>query len=129
MSDLIDERGRLLISPGDLWDKLTILQIKKDKQAGNIKIVEDEEKRTTTLLDKINELKTAIDFKQMQLHLLLKELQKINKEQWDWEDKVRQGDLEAAQGARECNSRRVQCKNEINKLYNFPFEQKCYRTK
>lgn len=120
--------NQLLIAPGDVIDKYTItaLKLQHITDTKKKKFLHDELRRTFLLLSRIFQLYTdeivnrALD--------LLKQLMVINTEQWSWEDKVRsEKSWEAAVGARDCNTRRVDKKNEINSLLGYPIEQKEYK--
>jgi hypothetical protein len=120
--------GKLLIAPGDIVDKYTILLLKivmlrceQDK-----KFAREELSRTIVLLQQVVDLIPVSTF---HFFGLLSELLAINTEQWKCEDRVRtENSWQAAQAARECNSRRVRKKNEINKLFGYPVEVKQYQT-
>jgi len=122
--------------PGELADKASILAIKLRKLEG--KLTEERERWLQSQLVAtlacfhrcINVLLPEVKSKQTKLDLLLDELTQINEEQWNWEDKVRvDQSAEAALGARECNTRRVQCKNKINRLCGVGDEEKSYASK
>jgi hypothetical protein len=62
-----------------------------------------------------------------ELNSFVSELFSLNRIQWELEDKVRNKKTwEAAIEARNNNSKRVEVKNKINELFNFPIEQKEY---
>lgn len=121
--------GVLYISPGDLTDKLVILQIKREKieDAESGYFVQDEICRTSALLDIIlNHFSEDIynTFEKLQ-----NELRSINEVQWALEDRVRtESSWEAARAARENNTIRVNKKNDINRLLGYPVEAKKYKT-
>lgn len=122
--------GILTISPGDLADKLVILQIKREKieNLDSGYFIQDEICRTSIILDIILNF-----FSQEVYDTFLKlqnELRSINLEQWALEDRVRtESSWEAAKAARECNTKRVKKKNEINELLGYPVETKQYQQK
>lgn len=127
LSDLYDD-CQLLIAPGDVADKLTILSIKTQIIEGlqRLQFIHDELQRTLVLMDRIIEYNPDID--QQELKKLIQKLKEINREQWKAEDRVRtENSWEAAKYARECNTRRVAVKNEINELFKYPIEQKEYK--
>lgn len=141
---MINENGILLVDPGDLWDRITILDIKiikleekleKLRKTENIKEkvdIEDKLKVTERQYDRARQLADLlirntglIDF--ITLFRLVSELRDRNEKQWELEDRVRtEISWEAAKAARHNNSKRVEIKNKINKLYGFPTEVKEY---
>lgn len=128
LSDLY-YKEKLLIAPGDVIDKYTILQIKleKIKDQKKIDFIKEELFRTEVLLNNIM-AKEPENIK-LKIKGLYNKLHKINREQWSWEDKVRtEQSWEAAIGARECNNRRVAVKSEINWILDYPCEVKEYKT-
>jgi hypothetical protein len=128
-SDIFND-GELLISIGDLTDKVIILELK-------VQNIKDITMRSGVVQDilRSNALLGLIwnyypDEIWDEWDKLYHELYEINQEQWNWEDRVRtEKSWEAAVGARECNSRRVVVKNKINELFGYPVEQKQYKTK
>lgn len=128
LSDLFDG-CQLLIAPGDVADKLTILSIKMRHFQDNEekrRLVHDEFQRTLVLMDRIVEYYP--DLNEAELRTLNKELEAINMIQWDSEDRVRtEQSWAAAFHARQCNSERVKVKNKINKLFRYPTETKDYQ--
>ena len=127
-------------SPGEMADKVSILALKLRKLGD--KIPEDRELWLRKQLDaslfcferQIKILLPETPSKQHKLDLLLDELARINEEQWDWEDRVRSEQSptkgwEAALGARECNNRRIRCKNSINQICDCGEEEKRYASK
>jgi len=135
ISGFLESESRWITSspPGEMADKAAILALKLRKLKG--KLTEDRELWLRGQLDatlvcfhrSIAILLPEIESKQIQLDVLLNSLAQINEEQWDWEDKVRTDkSVEAALGARECNSRRVQCKNQINRICGVGDEEKMY---
>lgn len=127
MSDLLDDKGQLLISPGDLYDKWTILVIKLVQIDRNLEgHIVKEIARLSTLISRV--CKLAPDIEGEELYLLISELYKINKDQWDLEDRIRtEESWEAARLARENNNKRVKVKNQINELFGYPTEVKRYK--
>jgi hypothetical protein len=116
--------------PGEIADKLSILGLKKRK----IGLSDDLNLQWTateaTLTRAITICLGEDVWKQKKLDVLLGTLAEINEEQWNWEDKVRiEGSPIAALGARECNTRRVKVKNEINRLCSMWGERKQYASK
>lgn len=127
LSELFDG-CQLLIAPGDVADKLTILNIKaKHFEDGTpkAKLVHDELARTILLMDRIVDYHP--DVCELKLYELIRDLRAINEEQWASEDRVRtEQSWEAAFYARQCNTKRVNKKNEINQLFEYPVEAKDY---
>ena len=127
MSDLLDDKGQILISPGDLYDKWTILviklvQIDSDPEG----YIAKEMERLSILLKRVYKL--VPDIEGYELSLLISELHEINSEQWHLEDRVRtEESWEAARAARENNNKRVKVKNKINELFGYPTEIKRYK--
>lgn len=114
------------MSPGELFDKQTILLIKEGKHVGNRKTIINE----INLLWRAQQLYTAqLDNSQHnQLNTLFSKLYLCNLHQWELEDKVRsEKSTEAAVAARENNTQRVALKNEINKLFGATLEAKKYK--
>lgn len=117
----------LLIAPGDVADKLSILRIKLKLVLDETKTVfaYNEMRRTRTLMDNILNLKT--DATKDRCWDLYDELYTINRFQWEAEDKVRNTQTwEAAISSRKWNTKRVAKKNEINELLGYPVEVKQY---
>lgn len=111
------------VSYGELFDKITILQIKKEKiQSDNVA------KELQLLLDKSNNI--DVD------HELLDQLKLVNQTLWDIEDQIRikerdqQFDQEFVDLARSVyieNDKRATIKNQINiELNSNIFEEKQY---
>lgn len=133
MSDLIGKNGELLLSPGELWDRFTILEIKalwindyeKQEQAAR------EWCRVSELIQNMHAAGFVPKTRQkenwrMLLHLL-DDLRKQNRTQWECEDKVRKEESwEAAKAARDSNTERVNIKNAINELYGYAIDVKEY---
>lgn len=121
--------GVLLISPGELTDKLTILHLKREvvEDPNQGYFIQDELCRTSMLLDII--LSNFSEEVYNSYQKLQDELRAINKVQWGLEDRVRNESTgEAARAARENNNFRVQKKNEICSLLGYPIEIKKYRS-
>lgn len=118
------------ISIGELLDKLSILEIKKNeiKNQQKLKYVEDE--YDTLYLLSSNFL---LD---LNIKHFYTELSIINKKLWDIEEKIRKKErdkvfdldfIETARSVYKTNDRRFEIKNEINKLTNSKIkEQKNY---
>ncbi len=119
------------VSPGELIDKLTILEIK-------LELIEDESKRSSVrreygLLKSVYQ--TAIVENEL-LHELIATLKRINRELWDIEDNIRAEEraqrfgsrfIELARSVYRTNDRRAVVKRQINTLLNSPIpEEKSY---
>lgn len=130
MSDLIDEKGNLLIAPGDIVDKLSILTIKRAyiKDRHKQLLANEEWRRTNLLMTKLE--KMYLKNEQVNIYRrLFHELYLINKKQWELEDKVRSDKTgEAAYEARRNNRVRIAKKNDINELFGYPIEVKEYKS-
>lgn len=105
------------ISPGELIDKITILEIKLSEITDPLKLknVQDE-------FDVLSEILTKQIVISDSLRELYIELRSINKKIWDTENEVREfwNDaakfLEAARGSHYQNDERARVKREINTL-------------
>lgn len=120
------------VSPGDLADTISILSIKAHRlqdelQSHKINQLLEQKEEYKFLLAMHAQHKDLSEAEMDELHRLTLFLHNINMEQWDWEDRVRsEQSWEAAIGARECNSKRVEVKNEINKIFGYFTETKRY---
>jgi len=110
------------ISIGELWDKYTILLIKKEK-------VKDE-KKIIYILNEIENLETLMTLFSFKNNNLFLNLQKVNLELWDIEDKLRIKEkenifdnefIELARSVYYTNDKRAEIKKEINILFNSQF--------
>ena len=133
ISDLYNDNGELLVSPGECWDRLTILELKiisiqdEEKQ----KTIAGEWRRVSQLIEHIHATgcipkEEGLPAWHKLVHLTHR-LHAQNTLQWMHEDKVRkEKSWEAAQAARESNTRRVAVKNKINQLYGYAEDVKQY---
>jgi len=107
------------VSIGELWDKYTILLIKKEK-------IKDEKKRIHVLneIEYLTSFMNCYSYKDNNLFL---NLQKVNLELWDIEDKLRIKEkenvfdnefIELARSVYYTNDKRAEIKKEINILFN-----------
>ena len=137
MSDLYNNAGELLVSPGECWDRLTILELKiiKIKDIGKNRVASAEWRRVMQLIENIHLANCyprdfAHDQSEPRWDLLIHwvdMLRKQNAIQWDCEDRVRtENSWEAAQAARKSNTKRIQIKNQINELYGYAEDVKQY---
>jgi len=116
------------ISIGELWDKFTILLIKKDK-------INDSDKKKH-VINEIKVLTTNMDKYSYHGHELFIELKEINSALWDIEDKLRIKELKQcfddefillARSVYTTNDKRAEIKHKINTLYGSSiFEVKDY---
>ena len=116
------------ISVGELIDKITILQIKKEKikDSEKVKIVSHE----LELLE--NSLNSFEKSKKNELENLMTELKKINQKLWIIEDDIRlleknkkfdHNFIELARSVYITNDKRFEIKNKINRLFSSNIEE------
>ena len=116
------------ISVGELIDKITILQIKKEKikDLEKLKIVSHE----LELLE--NSLNSFEKSKKNELENLMTELKKINQKLWIIEDDIRlleknkkfdDNFIELARSVYITNDKRFEIKNKINRLFSSNIEE------
>jgi len=107
------------ISIGELWDKYTILLIKRDKIKDQYKI-----KNVIIEMEYLNKLMVQYSYKEDELFL---HLQKVNLTLWEIEDKLRIKEkenifdnefVELARSVYYTNDKRAEIKNKINIVYN-----------
>ncbi|MEO1020735.1 MAG: DUF6165 family protein [Pseudomonadota bacterium] len=119
------------ISPGELFDKLTILEIKLNKLTDMAQLAHVE--REWALLD----IARARSIKPIAgLDALVAELRSVNEQLWQTEDDIRRCEREGrfdaafialARSVYRTNDRRAEVKREINRLLGAAFsEQKSY---
>jgi len=137
MSDLYNHAGELLVSPGECWDRLTILELKiiKIDNVGKNRIAGAEWRRVMQLIENLHLANCyPRDFKHDQSEprwdLLIRSVDRLRKQntlQWICEDRVRmENSWEAAQAARNSNTIRIEIKNRINYLYGYAEDVKQY---
>ena len=116
------------ISIGELIDKITILQIKKEK-IKNLEKVKKVSYELELLENSLNSLQTS---KTEELRDLMKELKKINQKLWVIEDDIRLLEknkqfekefIELARSVYKTNDERFNVKNRINKLFSSNVEE------
>lgn len=110
------------ISVGELIDKITILQIKKENITDLEKI-----KKVSFELEKLeNSLNSFKTSKINELKVLMDDLKKINQKLWKIEDDIRlhekdkefnENFIELARSVYITNDQRFEVKNKINKLF------------
>jgi hypothetical protein len=109
------------VSIGELFDKYSILQIKKERiiDVNKIQIVEREINYLTPFIEKYSS--------QINNLYLLEEIKNINEQLWDVEEKIRQKEIlqnfdeefiDLARNVYKKNDKRCQIKNKINSLFN-----------
>ena len=116
------------ISVGELIDKITILQIKKEK-IKNLEKVKKVSYELELLENSLNSFKTS---KTEELRDLMKELKRINQKLWVIEDDIRLLEknkkfekefIELARSVYKTNDERFNVKNRINKLFSSNVEE------
>lgn len=116
------------ISVGELIDKITILQIKKEKIA-DLEKVKKVSYELKLLENSLNSLKTS---KTEELRNLMNELKIINQKLWAIEDDIRLLEknnkfnsefIELARSVYITNDERFEVKNKINKLFSSDVEE------
>lgn len=119
------------ISVGELIDKITILQIKSERIADELKLVNV--RHELALLTSARDSLAAVDSK---LAPMQAELRVINEELWEIEDAIRECErrsefdanfVELARSVYKINDRRADTKRRINELTGSPLiEEKSY---
>ena len=122
---------KLEISIGEFFDKITILEIKKEQISDAEKLV-----NINNELDALNALLDDLPFSRIDVEKEVSELKKINEELWVIEDDIRdkesqktfdQGFIDLARSVYFTNDRRSDVKREINiKLGSDFVEEKSY---
>lgn len=119
---------QIYISVGELIDKITILQIKKEKIA-NLKKVKKVSYELELLENSLNSFETS---KTAELKNLMNELKKINQKLWKIEDDIRlleknkkfdDNFIKLARSVYITNDERFEVKNKINKLFSSEIEE------
>lgn len=119
------------ISIGEFFDKITILEIKKERISNTDKLV-----NINNELDGLNNLLTQLLFSRKDVEKEVSELRKINEALWEIEDDIREKEaqkdfgerfIELARSVYITNDRRSEIKREINlKLGSDLVEEKSY---
>ena len=116
------------ISVGELIDKITILQIKKEKIT-NLEKVKKVSYELQLLENSLNSFEKS---KKNELENLMIELKKINQKLWKIEDDIRfleknkkfdDNFIELARSVYITNDERFEIKNKINKLFSSDIEE------
>ncbi len=113
------------VSPGELVDKITILEIKKKniKAAAKLKLIKTDLSHLTGIL---NEMMSTSKRKKPAVLTEKKKLLAVNKKLWDIENRIRtkeakqsfdKGFIELARLVYITNDRRSEIKNKINILF------------
>jgi hypothetical protein len=111
--------------PGELFDRMTILMLKALYLRK--KVPEHELDEAAHLQSIFMDKLTTENDRTLAMNLF-NELYRTNEVQWELEDKVRsEKSWEAAVAARDNNTRRVNIKNRINKLFGYSEELKSYK--
>ena len=106
------------ISYGELFDKISILEIKKSKLTNR-----DDIKNVTFELNLLTNTLSKFNFKSKDINELFNELKKINLQLWEIEDKIREKEkynsfdrdfIKLARSVYKTNDKRSKIKNEIN---------------
>lgn len=106
------------ISYGELFDKISILEIKKSKLTNK-----DDIKNVTFELNLLTNTLSKFNFKSKDINELFNELKKINLQLWEIEDKIREKEkynsfdrefIKLARSVYKTNDKRSKIKNEIN---------------
>ena len=116
------------VSIGELFDKITILQIKKDRIKGS---------KLNHINNELNHLEDAVKNNNLKIdNFILSNLKKVNINLWDIEDKIRikerknefdQEFIDLARSIYKENDKRAALKKEINLKYGSMFvEEKSY---
>ena len=106
------------ISYGELFDKISILEIKQSKLTNK-----DDIKNITFELNLLNKTLSKLNIKSQNINELFNKLKKINSQLWEIEDKIREKEkynsfddefVELARGVYRTNDKRSKIKKEIN---------------
>jgi hypothetical protein len=114
---------KIEVSNGEIVDKLTILEIKKEKCLDNSKL-ENIQKELSYLKEVVDELDVSTE--------VINELRDINQKLWSIEDQIREceskwrfGDdfIQLARSVYYTNDKRFEIKNKINSITNSNFKE------
>jgi hypothetical protein len=124
---------KIAVSPGELIDRLTILEIKRAKIRDSVKL-----HNVNQAYESLNELLRAKVPLTPRLTDLINELASINKKLWEAEDDLRDFErrqifddrfIQIARSVYVSNDHRSELKREIDELLNSPLiEEKYYRS-
>ena len=120
------------ISYGELFDKISILEIKKTKLSNS-----DDIKNVTFELNLLTDALNKSNIKKYNVNQLFNELKKINLQLWEIEDKIREKEkynvfdnefIQLARSVYRTNDKRSKIKKDINvDLKSEMFEVKSYQ--
>jgi len=120
------------ISYGELFDKISILEIKKTKLSNS-----DYIKKVTFELNLLTDALNRSNIENHNINQLFNELKKVNSQLWEIEDKIREKEkyslfddefIELARSVYKTNDKRSKIKKEINiNLKSEVFEIKSYQ--
>lgn len=123
---------KIAVAVGELIDKITILQIKKDKIADI-----EKQKNITHELEELRRARSLL-VEKSSLAELEKQLKQVNEKLWDIEDEIRNYELrknfdedfiQCARSVYITNDQRCQIKRQINMLYDSEIvEEKSYQS-
>lgn len=114
---------KIEVSNGEIVDKLTILEIKKEKCLDNFKL-ENIQKELSYLNGVVDELNVPTE--------MIDELRCINQKLWDIEDEIRECEskwkfdddfIQLARSVYYTNDKRFEIKNKINSITNSNFKE------
>ena len=114
----------ITISPGEIYDRVSILRIKTEKIQDRDKLV--------YVFDEYNRLKTYLKVEVIPAKEEGEKLYKVNKKLWDLENTVRRLEkeknfgeefIEAARKIYKYNDKRAAIKNKINSIYKSSFKE------
>jgi hypothetical protein len=114
----------ITISPGEIYDRVSILKIKTEKIQDRDKLV--------YVFEEYNRLKTYLKVEVIPAKEEGEKLYKVNKKLWDLENTVRRLEkeknfgeefIEAARKIYKYNDKRAAIKNKINSIYKSSFKE------
>jgi len=114
---------KIEVSNGEIVDKLTILEIKKEKCLDNSKL-ENIQKELSYLNEVVDELNVPND--------VIDELRSVNQKLWNIEDEIRECEfkwkfdddfIQLARSVYYTNDKRFEIKNKINSITNSNFKE------
>ncbi len=120
LSDLFDGQCTLLISPGDILDRITILSIQIKKNFSNLEHIHDELQRALVLFDRIIEYYPDVD--QALINKLSKRLKIINSARLSCKHNMFSY-LVHSKKYRKLEIERSEIKNKINILFKYPVQK------
>lgn len=119
------------VSPGELWDKISILQIKANRLLDPGK-----QRNVATELVLLRDVASQISAPPAELHLCVERLREVNESLWTVEDQLREREkdkdfgaafIELARSVYRLNDERAAIKRRINEILGAAiFEEKHY---